>query len=115
MTHVLEEASGTNPRVNRRRRRGGRGGGGGGGGKTDWYTYFHIATLNKLPPHDVPFKILKCFRKKALKVVIESRENSRYLCTRFVPHAYNARTMGIPWLPVLSNAIFCRNWLAATV
>ena len=112
MTHVLEEASGTNPRVNRRRSRGGRG-----GGKTDWCTYFHITTLNKLPPHDVPFKILKCFRKKALKVVIESRENIRYLCARFVPHAYNynARTMGIPWLPVLSNAIFCRNWLPAPV
>jgi hypothetical protein len=41
------------------------------GGKTDWCTYFHIATLNKLPPHDLPFKILKLYRKKTLKVVIE--------------------------------------------
>jgi len=66
MTHVLEEASGLNPSVKRRRRRRRRG-----GGKTDCCTYFHIATLNKLPAHDLPFKILKFCRKKTLKVVIE--------------------------------------------
>jgi hypothetical protein len=53
--------------VNRRRRRGG----GGRGGKADWNTYFRIATLNKLPRYDFPFKILKIYRKKALIVVIE--------------------------------------------
>jgi hypothetical protein len=26
-----------------------------GGGKTDWCAYFHIATLNKLTPHESTF------------------------------------------------------------
>ena len=77
MTRVLEEASGTNPWVNRRKRRRRRRGGGGwgGGGKTDLNTYFHIATLNKLPLHDLLFKILKVYRMGDLKVVIQGGSN----------------------------------------
>jgi len=38
-------------------------------------TYFHIATLNKLPLHDLLFKILKVYRMGDLKVVIQGGSN----------------------------------------